>query len=54
MLEDGSIFYAVGEKADRILDVYPDRPGETHSVQHGVFSRKKQIVPSVNEALEFA
>jgi len=54
VLEDGSIFYAVGEKADRILDVYPDRPGETHSVQHGVFSRKKQIVPSVNEALEFA
>ncbi len=53
VLEDGSIFYTVGEKADKILDVYPDLPGETHSVQHGVFSRKKQIVPAINEALEF-
>lgn len=52
VLEDGSIFYAVGEKAEKILDIYPDAPGETHSVQHGVLSRKKQIVPAIHDALE--
>lgn len=52
VLEDGSIFYAVGEKADKILDVYPDENGESHSIQKGVFSRKTQIVPAVIEALE--
>lgn len=52
VLEDGSIFYAVGEKADRILDVYPDTDGIAHTLQKGVFSRKTQIVPAVIEALE--
>ena len=52
VLEDGSIFYAVGEKADKILDVYPDADGVPHSIQKGVFSRKTQIVPAVIEALE--
>lgn len=51
VMDDGSIFYAEGEQAEKILNVYPDRPGETHSLQVGVFSRKKQIVPSVMDAL---
>ena len=51
VMDDGSIFYMEGEKAEKILDVYPDQPGETHSLQTGVFSRKKQIVPSVLDAL---
>ena len=51
VMDDGSIFYAEGEQAEKILNVYPDRPGETHSLQVGVFSRKKQIVPSIMDAL---
>ena len=51
VMDDGSIFYMEGEKAEKILDVDPDQPGETHSLQTGVFSRKKQIVPSVMDAL---
>lgn len=51
VMDDGSIFYAEGEQAEKLLNVYPDRPGETHSLQVGVFSRKKQIVPSVMDAL---
>jgi inorganic pyrophosphatase/exopolyphosphatase len=50
-MEDGSIFYAVGEQAEKILDVYPDAKGEKHTLQKGIFSRKKQIVPSVMDAL---
>ncbi len=51
VMEDGSIFYAVGEQAEKILDVYPDAKGEKHTLQKGIFSRKKQIVPSVMDAL---
>ncbi len=51
VMDDGSIIYAEGEQAEKILNVYPDRPGETHSLQVGVLSRKKQIVPAVMDAL---
>ncbi len=51
VMEDGSIFYAAGEKAELVRNVFPDKPGETHSLQKHVYSRKKQIMPSLMEAL---
>ena len=49
VLENGSVIYAYGEKAEKCTDIFPDLPGETHSLQRGIFSRKKQIVPMLME-----
>ena len=47
ILENGSIFYASGEKASWALEAFPNKDGELHSFQNGIVSRKKQIVPIV-------
>ena len=50
VMENGSIFYVDGEMA-KAIDCFPDNPGETHSLQKGILSRKSQILPMLNEAL---
>ena len=51
IMEKGSRFYLAGEKAHWVREVYPDKEGENHSLQEGILSRKKQIVPTVTEAV---
>ena len=36
---------------DVAYNAYPDKEGEKHSLQDGVLSRKKQIVPAITNAL---
>ncbi|MCQ2501119.1 MAG: putative manganese-dependent inorganic diphosphatase [Lachnospiraceae bacterium] len=52
ILEDGSIFLFGGERAPWGKEAFPDKPGEEHSIQNEVFSRKQQILPALTEVIE--
>lgn len=51
-LENRSILFSSGERADWVEEAYPDPEGEPHSVQEGVVSRKMQIIPRIREVIE--
>ena len=48
--EDGSVLFSAGEKTDALHQAYPK--AKDLSVQKGIFSRKKQIIPRLTEVLE--
>lgn len=50
-LENRSILFSAGDKADWLFEAYPDPEGETHSVQEGLVSRKMQILPKVSAVI---
>ena len=47
-LENRSILFAAGDKADWLFEAYPDPEGDPHSVHEGLVSRKMQILPKVS------
>ena len=51
IIDKGSRMYIAGEKARWLQDAFPNEEGELHSLQEGLLSRKKQIVPKVTEAI---
>lgn len=51
ILENGSIFYAAGEKADVVWDAFPNKENELHSFQEDILSRKNQMVPMLSRAM---
>ena len=51
ILENGSVFYSAGEKANVIFEAFPNKSGEQHSFQEDVLSRKNQIVPTLSRAI---
>ncbi len=51
VLEDGTVFYAAGEKAQMCLESFYGN-SEEHTLIKGVFSRKKQILPKITEILQ--
>ena len=51
IVDKGSIFFMSGNMKDVAYNAYPDKEGEKHSLQDGVLSRKKQIVPAITNAL---
>ena len=50
-LENSSILFASGEKADWLYEAFPNAEGEIHSVQEGLVSRKMQILPKLQEVI---
>ncbi len=46
VIENGSVFYIVGDGANKVIDVF-----QNGKIQKGIFSRKKQMVPMLMEAL---
>ena len=46
-LENRSILFASGSKADWVSEAFPDAEGEAHSVQEGLVSRKMQMIPKL-------
>ena len=50
IIEDGTIFYAAGEKANAVNDAFPN--SNKHLMHKGILSRKGQILPRLVEALE--
>ena len=52
VLDKGSVFFGGGEYAAWLSEAYPDEPGETHSLQNGILSRKSQILPGISEVID--
>lgn len=52
IIDNGSIFYEAGEKADWAVEAFPNNAGEAHSFQKGVLSRKSQILPRLTAAIQ--
>ncbi|MDD5791351.1 MAG: putative manganese-dependent inorganic diphosphatase [Erysipelotrichaceae bacterium] len=50
IIEDGTIFYTAGEKANAVNDAFPN--SNKHLMHKGILSRKGQILPRLVEALE--
>ena len=51
IIEKGSIMYGSGKKEQAVIDAFPDNPGEEHSFQKGILSRKGQILPKITDAM---
>lgn len=51
IIDNGSVFYAQGEKAEWAAEAFPNREGEQHSFQPGILSRKSQILPQLTAAI---
>jgi len=49
--DKGSVFFYAGDKAVWMDEAYPDNPGEVHSIQKGILSRKQQILPRITEVV---
>ncbi len=52
IMENGSIIYAGGNRAAWIPEAFPNRENEEHSFQQDLLSRKKQILPRINEIVD--
>lgn len=52
ILEEGSVLFFSGSKAEWGRMAYPSRPGETNSFHKGVTSRTVQIIPKIHEIIE--
>ena len=51
VIEDGTVFFACGEQADKCTEAFPDIDGIPNSFQRGVLSRKSQILPRLTEVI---
>lgn len=45
--DSGSIFYAAGDGKEAITEIFPNKPGQEHTFQEGVVSRKNQVMPKL-------
>ena len=52
ILENGSVVFAAGDKAAWAAEAFPDKEGETLSLQTGVLSRKSQILPRITAVVQ--
>ena len=50
-LENSSILFASGDKADWLFEAYPNVEGENHSVQESLVSRKMQMLPKIRAVI---
>ena len=52
ILENGSVVFAAGDKAPWAAEAFPNKEGETLSLQTGVLSRKSQILPRITAVVQ--
>ena len=52
ILENGSVVFAAGDKAAWAAEAFPNKKGETLTLQTGVLSRKSQILPRITKVVE--
>lgn len=52
IIDEGSVFFTNRDFKDKLLEVFPDQPGEKHSLQKNILSRKSQILPMITSVLE--
>jgi manganese-dependent inorganic pyrophosphatase len=51
VVENGSVFFAAGEKADKCREAFPDTDGP-YTLQKDILSRKMQILPKLTKVIE--
>ena len=52
ILENGSVVFASGDKAAWALEAFPNKKGETLTLQTGVLSRKSQLLPRITAVVQ--
>ncbi len=52
IIDQGSVFFSSGEKAAFAQEAFPNKDGETRSIQSGVLSRKSQILPMLTAVVQ--
>ncbi len=52
IVDQGSVFYASGDKVAFAQEAFPNKEGETRSIQEGVLSRKSQILPRLTAVIQ--
>ena len=52
ILENGSVIFASGDKVAWAHEAFPDKEGETLTLQKGVLSRKSQLLPRVTAVVQ--
>ena len=52
ILENGSVVFAAGDKAAWAAEAFPNKKGESKTLQIGVLSRKSQILPRVTAVVQ--
>ena len=50
--DEGSVFFASGDKKARVEEAFPDTSEVGHDLQKGILSRKSQIVPALTAVME--
>ena len=50
--DEGSVFFAAGDKKARVEEAFPDTSEVGHDLQKGILSRKSQIVPALIAVME--
>lgn len=50
--DEGSVFFAAGEKAAKCFEAFPDTSEVGHDLQRGILSRKSQILPALTRVIE--
>ena len=52
IIENGSVVFAAGEKSAWAMEAFPNKEGETRTLQTGVLSRKSQILPRLTTVVQ--
>ena len=52
IIENGSVIYASGDKTAWAFEAFPNKEGETMTLQEGVLSRKSQILPRLTAVIQ--
>ena len=52
IIENGSVVFAAGEKSAWAMEAFPNKEGETRTLQTGVLSRKSQILPRLTAVVQ--
>ena len=52
ILENGSVVFEAGEKSAWAMEAFPNKEGETRTLQVGVLSRKSQILPRLTAVVQ--
>ena len=52
IIDNGSVIYASGDKAPWAFEAFPNKEGETMTLQTGVLSRKSQLLPRLTAVIQ--
>ena len=51
IIDNGSVIFYGGNRSEWASEAFPDKEGESHSLQEGLLSRKQQILPKLTNII---